>query len=177
MNICRAIPNPKVNVSNPRTVTGPTAGTVSFSGPSIRRMTRRFASSGSSRFTGSSSSNSPSRTKASVAAAVIGFVVDAIRNREPRSTGLPPIAERPDRLDVHLVALCHERDQSWHFVIADVRGRDRSRTDLARPCSVPCPLQPSYCRRQPKDASECGRLIGPARDSSDSTLSNVAPSR
>ena len=38
-------------------------------------MTRRFASSGSSRFTGSSRSKSPSRTKASVAVAVIGYMM------------------------------------------------------------------------------------------------------
>ena len=95
MNISRAIPNPNVNVSNPRTVTGPSAGTVSSSGPSIRRSTRRFASSGSSRSTGSSRSSRPSRTRASVAAAVIGFVVDAIRNSDVRSTGLPPTASVP----------------------------------------------------------------------------------
>lgn len=95
MNISTAIPNPNVKVSNPRTVTGPTAATVSSSGPSIRRNTRRFASSGSSRSTGSSRSSNPSRTSASVAAAVIGFVVEAIRNSDVRSTGRPPSARLP----------------------------------------------------------------------------------
>jgi hypothetical protein len=95
VNISGAIPNPNVNVSSPRTVTGPAAGSVSSSGPSIRRSTRRSASSGSSRSTGSSSSSRPSRTSASVAAAVIGFVVDAIRNSDSRSTGFPPTASAP----------------------------------------------------------------------------------
>jgi hypothetical protein len=43
------MPNPKVNVSKSRTVIGRAAGTVSSSGPSIRRSTRRSSSSGSSR--------------------------------------------------------------------------------------------------------------------------------
>ena len=71
------------------------AGTVSSSGPSIRASTRGPASSGSSRSTGSSMSISPSSASARVAAAVIGLVVDAIRNSESRATGAPPTDSVP----------------------------------------------------------------------------------
>ena len=71
------------------------AGTVSSSGPSIRRSTLRPASSGSSRSTGSSSPISPSAATASVAAAVMGLVVEAIRKIESRATGGPPTASLP----------------------------------------------------------------------------------
>ena len=70
------------------------AGTVSSSGPSIWRSTRRPANSGSSRSTGSLSPNNPSATRASVAAAV----VDAIGRGED-----PPF-EADDERAVYMVA-------------------------------------------------------------------------
>ena len=60
-------------------VIGRAVGTVSSSGPSIRRSTLRPASSGSSRSTGSSSPISPWEATASVGAAVMGLVIEAIR--------------------------------------------------------------------------------------------------
>ena len=87
VNISWANPNPKVKVSRSRTVISRRAGTVSSSGPSIRRSTRRLASSGSSRPTGSSRLSRPSATRASVAAPVMGLVTEAIRNSESRWTG------------------------------------------------------------------------------------------
>src|SRR5436190_2995368 len=95
MNIPTSIPKPNVNVSRSRTVMARLAGTVSSSGPSICRSTRGFASSGSKRSTGSSSASSPSRASASVAAPVIGLVVDAILNSESRCTAGPPIDNEP----------------------------------------------------------------------------------
>ena len=74
---------------------GRAAGTVSSSGPFIRRSTRRSASSGSSRSTGSSSVSSPSRTRASASAPVIGLVVAEMRNSESRRTGAPPMLSAP----------------------------------------------------------------------------------
>ncbi len=95
-NISGTIPNPNVNVSRSRVVIERSAGTVSSSGPSIRFNTRRPASSGSRRSTGSSSPTSPSSITASVAAAVIGLVVEAIRNSESRCTGAPPTVRLPN---------------------------------------------------------------------------------
>ena len=95
MNISMTMPKPNVNVSRSRTVIARRAGTVSSSGPSIRRSTRRFASSGNNRSTGSSRVSRPSAMSASVAAPVTGFVVEAIRNNESRCTGGPPIVNEP----------------------------------------------------------------------------------
>jgi hypothetical protein len=89
------MPNPKVKVSRSRTVIARPAGTVSSSGPSIRRSTRRPDSSGSSRSTGSSSVISPSATSARVAAAVIGLVVEEMRKMESLAVGAPPIVSSP----------------------------------------------------------------------------------
>lgn len=75
---------------------GRRAGTVSSSGPSSRRNTRRFASSGSRRSTGSSSVSSPASTRIIVTAPITGFVVEAIRNREWRRTGGPATESRPN---------------------------------------------------------------------------------
>jgi hypothetical protein len=94
-NISATMPKPNVNVSRSRMVIGRAVGTVSSSGPSIRRSTLRPASSGSSRFTGSSSPISPSAATASVAAAVMGLVVEAIRKIESRVTEGPPTASLP----------------------------------------------------------------------------------
>ena len=94
-NISTATPKPKVNVSRSLAVIARCAGTVSSSGPSIRASTAGRASSGSSLSTGSSISISPSPARARVAAAVIGLVVDAIRNSESRATRLPPIDSVP----------------------------------------------------------------------------------
>src|SRR5215831_15275509 len=94
-NISPTMPKPKVNVSRSRAVIARAAGTVSSSGPSIRRRTLRSASSGSSRSTGSSRSISPSAATARVTAAVMGLVVEAIRKIESRATGGPPTASVP----------------------------------------------------------------------------------
>ena len=95
MNISTTIPNPSVNVKRSRVVIARSAATVSSSGPLIRVSTRRPASSGSSRSTGSSSPISPSSITASVTAAVMGLVVEAIRNSESRRTGAPPTSSTP----------------------------------------------------------------------------------
>ncbi len=95
VNIPGARPKPNVNVSRSPTVTERLAGTVSSSGPSIRRSTRGAASSGSSLPTGSSRSSRPSRIRARVAAPVTGLVMDAMRNSESRCTGGPPIDSEP----------------------------------------------------------------------------------
>jgi hypothetical protein len=94
-NIAIVMPKPNVNVSRSRAVIERAAGTVSSSGPSMRRSTLRLASSGSSRSTGSSRSIRPSPAIASVAAAVIGLLVEAIRKIESCVTGAPPIARLP----------------------------------------------------------------------------------
>ena len=73
------IPSPQRKVSRSSTVIGRLAGTVSSSPASIRRSTRRLASSGSSRSTGSSSLNLPSSTSIITAAAVIALVIEAMR--------------------------------------------------------------------------------------------------
>ncbi len=120
-NISLTIPKPNVNVSRSRVVIARSAGTVSSSGPSIRVRTRRSASSGSSRSTGSSSPISPSSITASVAAAVIGLVVDAIRNSESRWTGAPPIASVPSASTRTSSPLRDERDEAGYARVADVR--------------------------------------------------------
>ncbi len=61
---------------------GRAAGTTSSSGLSGVRTTRGAASSGSQRAIGSSSATSPSSTSSISAAAVIGFVIEAIRKIE-----------------------------------------------------------------------------------------------
>jgi hypothetical protein len=94
-NISRTMPKPNVKVSRSRIVMARTTGTVSASGPSIRRSTRRPASSGTSRSTGSSRPINPSATSANVATAVTGLVVEAIRNSESRATGAPPTVSWP----------------------------------------------------------------------------------
>jgi len=65
-------------------VIGRFAGTVSPSGPSSRFGTVRWASSGSSRSTGSSSRSLHSSTRIIVAAAAIGLVSDAMRKMVSR---------------------------------------------------------------------------------------------
>ena len=138
-------------------------------------MTRRFASSGGSRFTGSSRSNSPSRTKASVAVAVIGFVVDAIRNNEPRSTGLPADRERP------IASTCTSSPCATGATSPGTCDRRRARPRLRRTGPQPVLVQSHVHSSRPTVAAnlgriECGQLISPARDSSDSTPTNMAPS-
>ena len=156
MNISRAIPNPNVNVSNSRTVTGPAAGSVSSRGPSIRRSTRRFASSGSSRSTGSSSSSRPSRTRASVAAAVIGFVVDAIRNSDRRSTGAPPIASVPSA-STCTSSPCATSATSPGTLSSPTCEAATSANRSSPPSSSSCPMlapSPPYRRRHLQDSPE-----------------------
>ena len=64
---------------------GRSAGTTSSSGLSGVRTTLGDASSGSQRAIGSSSATRPSSTSSISAAAVIGFVIDAIRTIESGS--------------------------------------------------------------------------------------------
>ena len=95
VNIAPCMPNPQVNVSRSRTVIGRCAGTVRSSGPSGRRSTRRPASSGASSSIGPSRSSRPSSTSESTTAAVIGLVIDEIRNSVSRRIGAPPTAIAP----------------------------------------------------------------------------------
>ena len=78
------------------------------------------------------------------------------RRRDPEQRSAlnrPPADREPsERLDVHLVAMCHQRDQSRHLVIAHMRGRNpanRSSPSLPSPISTP----PSNRLQQPEDAS------------------------
>lgn len=89
------MPKPRRKVSRSRSVIGRFAGTVSPTGPSIRRRTRRFASSGSSRSTGWSSRSRHSSTRIMAAAAAIGLVIEATRKIVSRRIGSPPSAFRP----------------------------------------------------------------------------------
>jgi hypothetical protein len=72
-------PKPMRNVSKSRTVIGRLVGTVSSTGPSIRRTTRRLASSGSSASTGSSRRSTHSSRRIIAATAVTGLVIDEMR--------------------------------------------------------------------------------------------------
>ena len=83
-------PKPIRNVSRSRTVIGRSAGTVSSTGPSMRRTTLRSASSGRSRSTGSSSRTTHSSSRISVATAVTGLVIDEMRKIVSRRIGPPP---------------------------------------------------------------------------------------
>jgi hypothetical protein len=83
-------PKPMRNVKRSRTVISRFAATVSSSGPSIRRSTRRSASSGMSRRTGSSSASLASSTKIKAATAVTGFVIDEMRKIVSRIGTLSP---------------------------------------------------------------------------------------
>jgi hypothetical protein len=89
-------PKPSVKVSRSRTVIGRRAGTVSPTGPSSCRRTRRCAISGSQRSAGASSVSTPSSTSIITAVAVIGFVIDAMRKIVSRRIGaVPPSAVVP----------------------------------------------------------------------------------
>src|SRR6266446_4585828 len=83
------MPKPMRNVSKSRKVIDRFAGSVSSIGPSSRFNTRRSASSGKSRSTGSSSRSLHSSTRIIAAAAVIGLVIEAMRKIVSRSTGSP----------------------------------------------------------------------------------------
>ena len=74
---------------------GRLAGTVSSSGPSILRSTRRFANSGSRRSTDSFTSSLPSSTSIMAAAAVIGLVIEAMRKIVSWAIGGPSSAIAP----------------------------------------------------------------------------------
>jgi hypothetical protein len=77
-------------------VIGRTAGTTSSTGLAGVRTTTREASSGSQRSTGSPSARRPSSTSIITAAAVIGFVIEAMRKIESRAIGTaPPTAAAP----------------------------------------------------------------------------------
>ncbi len=78
------MPNPRRKVSRSRRLIGRLAGTVSSSGPLMSFNTWRFASSGRSRSTGSSSRSLPSSTRIMAAAAVIGSDMEAMRKMESR---------------------------------------------------------------------------------------------
>ena len=75
---------PQVNVKRSRVVIGRSAGTVSSSDASGARSTRRCASSGNRSSTGASSAKLPASMSASTAAAVIGFVIEVMRNKVSR---------------------------------------------------------------------------------------------
>src|SRR5438094_401564 len=82
-------------VRRSRTVIGRFAGTVSSSGPSSRLRTLRYASSGSSRCTGSSSRSRHSSHRL-----------------------------RADRIDLHLAAPAHQHDDPGHVATLDIAGHD-----------------------------------------------------
>jgi hypothetical protein len=85
-----------VKESRSRTVIARRAGTVSVSGPSMRRKTRRFAISGSQRSAGASSVRVPSSTSIMTALAVTAFVIEAMRKIVSRRMGaLPSMAVTP----------------------------------------------------------------------------------
>src|SRR6266849_3424596 len=87
---------PRRKVSRSRSVIARFAGTVSSSGLSMRLRTLRFASSGNSGSTGSSRRSFASSTRIMAAAAVIGFVIEAMRKIVSRRIGsLPPKAFTP----------------------------------------------------------------------------------
>ena len=96
----------------------PQAGRPSWSGHA------RSASSGSSRSTGSSRSSRPSPTRASVAAAVIGLVVEAMRNSESLADRRAADGQRPERLDVHLARRGRPGRPARDPVVAHVLGCD-----------------------------------------------------
>src|SRR4051794_35034036 len=96
MNMSSVIPKPNVKVSSWRTVIGPSAGTVSSREPGGLRSTLRSASSGSQVSTRSSKPNTPSSTRAMVAAPVTTLVVDAMRYSESRWAGGPPMCSVPN---------------------------------------------------------------------------------
>ncbi len=98
MNMAPCMPKPHVKVSRSRTVTGRSASTVSVRGPSGRRSTRRPASSGSRSSAGPFRSSRPSSTRLSTTAAVIGLVVDEMRNKVSVRIGGPPAAITPAAL-------------------------------------------------------------------------------
>ena len=81
------MPRPMVKVSRSRTVIGRCAGTVSSRSASGRFSTCRLASSGSSRFTGSSSRRAHSSIRIMAAAAVMGLVIEEMRKIVSRRIG------------------------------------------------------------------------------------------
>ena len=83
-------PYPARKVSRSATVIGRAAGTTSSTGEAGVRTTTGAASSGSHRWTGSSSAIRPSSTSIMTAAAVIGLVIDAMRKIESPPMGAPP---------------------------------------------------------------------------------------
>jgi hypothetical protein len=81
------MPKPMRKVRRSRSVVDRFAGSVSSSGPSSLFNTWRSANSGNSRSTGSSSRNLHSSTRIIAAAAVIGFVIEAMRKIVSRLIG------------------------------------------------------------------------------------------
>ena len=55
-----------------------------------------------------------------MAAAVIGLLVEAIRNSESRRTDGRPTAKPPERFDLYIVAYRHQRDQPDDVRVAEV---------------------------------------------------------
>ena len=109
----RMRPQPSRKVSRSSTVIGRRAGTVSSTGPSIRRSTRRSASSGSSRSTGSSRRSRPWSTSIITAAAVIGLLaIEAMRKIEVALHRRPILGDPADRNDPDLIALRHQPDEA-----------------------------------------------------------------
>jgi hypothetical protein len=121
-------------------VIGRFAGKVSSSGLSIARRTRRSASSGSHRSTGSSRRSAHSSTRIIAAAATIGLVTEAMRKMVSRRIGsLPPYALVP---------------------IASTRTSPRRLTSVTTPGTTPRPTWPAITSRMcPRRASENSPLF------------------
>ena len=108
-------------VSRSRTVIGRFAGTVSSSGPSSRLSTRRLASSGSSRSTGSSSRSLHSSTRIIAATAVIGLVIEVMRKSVSRRDRVAAAGHlRADHLDMHFAAAADHRDHAGHLAALNI---------------------------------------------------------
>jgi hypothetical protein len=121
-----SMPKPMRKVKRSRSVIARFAGSVSSSGPSSRFNTWRSASSGNSPSTGSSSRSLHSSTRIIAAAAVTGFVIEAMRKD---CISLSRIAaaqrlhtERFDRFDMRLAAPADQRDEAGHLATFDITG-------------------------------------------------------
>jgi hypothetical protein len=88
-------PEAEGELNTSRTMTSRRAATVSSRGRLSAEGPAGTPVSGNNLLTGSSSGRSPSSASAIVTAAVMGLVVDAIRNSESRCTGRPSIDTEP----------------------------------------------------------------------------------
>ena len=88
----------------------------------IERTTRGDASSGRRSSTGSSSATTPSATRASVAAAVIGLPIEAMRNSESSPIGGPPIVWSPSTVTSRSLPRPTTATSPGHLAGVDVAG-------------------------------------------------------